>query len=312
MEVKNFVMMAVTLIIGVVLVAGVLTPVIADNIGSENSGSGESGETYTNEGEDRYTIPNNNTRLSYYPCYPSSYSLEPPSVPDRGIYNNLMVFTGVDENLMVQPMTEIEGDTYFGIWIGEEAYTADRVEVIGKNLTFTDRVTHESVSTPITLCTNPNGEYVSVVFYDHDSDAMIVSTAYANTNTPITCTIVMNTGSDGGCYVGIEGTISNNSVTLIDSSEDVETVGKSAVFTITDNQITAITLKINGVDHTCEMTADQSSEAGYVESCILPVEVSERSGSGGVSQTLASFLTVIPILVIVGLVLMAVTMFRRS
>lgn len=56
MEVKNFVMMAVTLIIGVILVAGVLTPVISDSIENGNGVSSGSSNYYLKSVSDSYGI----------------------------------------------------------------------------------------------------------------------------------------------------------------------------------------------------------------------------------------------------------------
>ena len=47
MEVKNFITMTVTLVIGVILVAGVLTPVIADSI---DNGGGSDKPSFVNKG----------------------------------------------------------------------------------------------------------------------------------------------------------------------------------------------------------------------------------------------------------------------
>ena len=93
MEVKNFVMMAVTLIIGVILISGVVAPVIADV--SDDSGSG-SGETHTNTVDVKYTFTDATTRLSLYPYVGGSneggYSFEPESVTDRTGYLGEAVF----------------------------------------------------------------------------------------------------------------------------------------------------------------------------------------------------------------------------
>ena len=89
MQVNKFMTMVVGLIVGVMLIAGVVTPVIA-NV-SENSGSSE---TYTNIGSMTYSFANENTDIHIYPVAEDKVSFQPESVTDRTVYD--LTFEWVD------------------------------------------------------------------------------------------------------------------------------------------------------------------------------------------------------------------------
>ena len=308
MDVKNFVTMSIALIIGVVLIAGVVAPVIADV--SDDSGSG-SGETYINTGDTKYTFTDATTRLSIYPYVGGSneggYSFEPESVADRtGYLGEAMFYTEDGRNGEIY--TE-DSPVILCIYInGGDEWYADQVDIVGTNLTFTPNGETTAVTIPISMIENPNGNAVVVALL---GDGYLGETFYANANSRVICAVSVRTGSSSGCDILISGTVGNNTATLVDGSPDITSVGQSAVFTIEDNQITGITVTVNGNEYDVSIALpDDSSQTALVE-MILPVDVTDGSGSG-ISGTLATILSVIPLILTVGLVIGAIGFLRMK
>ena len=309
MEVNKFVTMTVGLIVGVLLIAGVVAPVIA-NV-SDDSGSG-SGETYTNTGDMKYTLTDATTRLSIYPYVGGSneggYSFEPESVTDRtGYLGEAMFYT--EDGRYGAIYTE-DSPVTLCIYIANSSdeWYADQVDIVGTNLTFTPNGETTAVTIPISLIENPNGNAVVVAFAN---DNYLGETFYANANSRVFCAVSVMTGPTSGCDIVISGTVGNNTATLVDGSPDITSVGQSAVFTIEDNQITGITVTVNGTEYDVPIALPDNSSQTLLAEMILSVEVTDGSGSG-ISGTLSTILSVIPLVLTVGLVLGAVTYLRMK
>ena len=309
MEVKNFVMMAVTLIIGVILISGVVAPVIADV--SDDSGSG-SGETYTNTGDMKHTFTDANTNLSIYPYVGGTneggYSFEPDSVTDRTGYLGEAQFYTEDGRTGAVYTEDSPITLCIYINNSSDEWYADQVDVVGTNMTFTPNGETTAVTIPISMIENPEGNAVVVA---NVNDDYLGETFYANANSRVYCSVTVMTGPTSGCQIEISGTVGNNTATLVDGSPDVTSVGQSAVFTIEDNQITGVTVTVNGTEYNVPVALpDDSTHTGFAI-MILPVEVSDGSGSGGsISPTLSALLSVIPLLLTVGLVIGAIAFMR--
>lgn len=302
MQVNKFVTMAVGLVVGVLLIAGVVAPVIADV--SDDSGSG-SGETYTNTGDMKYTFTDATTRLSVYP-YAGGYSFEPESITDRTGYLGEVEFDtedGRDGAIYTE-------DSPFTLCIyianSNDVWYADQVDIVGTNLTFTPNGETTAVTIPISMIEDPNGNAVVVAFAN---DNYLGETFYANANSHVACAVSVRTGPTSGCDIVISGTVGNNTATLVDGSPDITSVGQSAVFSIEDNQITGITVTVNGTEYDIPIALPDNSSQTVLVKMILSVEVTDGSGSG-ISGTLATILSVIPLVLTVGLVIGAIGYLR--
>lgn len=304
MNINNTVTMVVGLVVGVLLIAGVVTPVIA-NV-SDDSGSG-SGEMYTNTGTEKFTYATNSTSISYY-CSDEfdKYYIEPETVTDRTLFDGPIYVISeqygaifiVNEQLVGQSTMVLD----FSINTPSvlTGYTATQIDISGKTMTLTDLDSNQTVTiSDIIGYSDPNGSSVSVT-----------NQPYAFENTPILCDIVVYE-SPATTFVTIYGTVSNPTVVAYTQTMDsytyeyeTESVSNAtATITLTENQITAIEFSLDGTSYTTEDAGVQT------EFVVLPIEVREGSG-GGISGTLATILSVIPLVLTVGLVIGAISYLR--
>lgn len=308
MEPKNFITLTVGIIVGIVLITGVVAPVIA-NV-SENSGSDSgSGETYTNTGTEKFTYATNSTSLSYY-CSDEfdKYYIEPETVTDRTLFDGPIYAVSEQYGTIYIENVQLEGQSTMVLSLSIDTppvltgYTATQIDISGKTMTLTDLDSNQTVTiSDIVGYSDPNGSNVNAT-----------NQPYAFGNTPILCDIVVY-DSSATTFVTVYGTVSNPTVVAYTRTMDsytyeyaTESVSNTtATITLTENQITAIGFSLNGTDYTTE---DNDVETEFV---VLPIEVSEGSG-GGISGTLATILSVIPLILVVGLVLGAIRFLKMK
>ena len=321
------------MIVGVVLVAGVLTPVIADSIdtGSDSVGGVETDIT----GFDRYAKVDSSTNISIWPLSFSDidsvgYSYTDPSEdPDAekyvmsGSWGMLIGDGWVAE--IGSSGSESNMSTYWTITIGDVYYSAHVIHIsngvttIDGYLNDVTYVESQEIS-PVIYYPSPVGQYVYTYRYDIETDSDVYLPYYANAATEFVCSVscYANMSTDNWDAYAI-GTINSNSVFFVKAWNQtvINTHADSMTFTMTDGVLTNVSFAVN--DTTYEDIIMPSSShvsdnhmGGQV--LLLPVSVySEGSGSdSGISDSLATLLIVIPILVISGMVVMTISFFRRS
>lgn len=273
----------------------------------ESVGKVISGGTFTNLGDIRCSVAGNSTSMTYYAVYSNQWSLEPSSVSDREIYQGGLVFTAGDKIYSARVDAFIEGPTEFSIYNGETGWGTDVIRLNGTTLSFTDSDTHQTVSIQnVHFYTDPNGgDYVETI------EEQRSPTFYATSSSQIFYSVVLDDYND--YIINIYGTVGNNSVSVVrgyDGGADIDSISDSAVFTLENGQLSTVTLTINGTEQTFDANY-MEGDNGYVYACVLPVTVTEGSGGGsGLSPTLATILSVIPLILTVGLVIGAIGYLR--
>lgn len=309
MNINNTVTMVVGLVVGVLLIAGVVTPVIA-NVSSDEGGSGSEGSDaeYTNTGGDSYLRTDSSTSVTYYPYAAGQWCVDPASVEDREIYNGRIFFYTGSSYISARADQQTEGPSVFSIYIGSTRYSADQISVEGSTLSFVDKTTSntESIS-DVRYCLYPDGGSINTVVgslasYD-------IQSRYAFDGTPFYCSLYVK---DLGCQICVSGTAKSNTVSLwFEGSTPIESIGSSADIVIADDQISSIAVTINGTEYTCDLKVPASERGMEIQLCILPVTVTDSgSGGSGLSPTLKTMLSVIPLVLTVGLVIGAIGYLR--
>lgn len=318
MEVKKYIMMTVTLIIGVVLVAGVLTPVIADSI-DNGSDTGSSGVETDITGYDRYAKADASTNLTIWIDY-ESYSYYCYSDPR------------LDPDVEKIPIDWILfiGDTWFieGSYVsdGNENYEwdcyASPITISGTSVTYEgmDSTGHSVgmiTQTNLMYYPDPDGEYICPSKYDDTADEYVFLPIYADIQ-DIVLTVHFSDDSQYGlslCSLLVYGSVSDYTTAVISYNDNVIESCVWSGYDIADGVVVGGTAVLEGIEipvvfDDVVSVSDISAE-GIV--CIVPISAYSGGSSGGssISSTLASLLTVVPILVLAGLVIMTVMMFRR-
>ena len=268
-----------------------------------------SGGTFTNLGDIRCSVAGSSTSMTYYSVASDRWSLEPSSVSDREIYQGGLVFTAGDKIYTARVDAFIEGPTEFGIYNGETGWGTDTIRLNGTTLSFTDSDTHQTVTIQnVHFYTDPNsGDYVETIENQRSP------TLYATSSSQIFYSVILDDYSDYN--INIYGTVGNNSVSVVrgyDGGADIDSISDSAVFTLENGQLSTVTLTINGTEQTFDANYLEGNN-GYVYACVLPVTVTEGSGGGsGLSPTLKTVLSVIPLVTVVGIVLGTVGYLRMK
>lgn len=310
MNVNKTVTMVVGLVVGVLLIAGVVTPVIS-NVSSDDGGSGSGGSDaeYTNTGENTFLRTTSSTSVTYYPYAVGQWCVDPESVEDREVYDGRIYFYTDSSSFFARVDQQTEAPPVLSIRIGSTWYSADQISVEGSTLSFIDKNTSntESIS-DIRYCTYPDGGSINTVVGSLAN--FNIQSRYAFNGTPIYCSLYVN---DMGCQLIVSGTAKSNTVSLLlEGSIPIESIGPSADIVIADDQISSITVTVNGTEYTCDLEVPASERAMEIQLCILPVTVTD-SGSGGdsgLSPTLKTMLSVIPLVLTVGLVIGAIGYLR--
>lgn len=303
---RSFMLMAVTLVVGIVLIAGVVVPVISDV--SSNGGDDDSGESFTNEGTGFLTKTDQSTSVTYYPVSNNKYSTQPDSVADRPVYDAPLYILATDNTYMIRVLEEQGGPSYFQVFSLDHdagAILSDMLTLSGTTLTFTPRGESTAVTkSNIMYYPTETGAYTFVTFKDMGQTPEY-GTYYALENTPVYCFGLLS--SSGMASFTINGTSQTNTVTVFGA----DTYSDSAEITLTDNQITDISFTI--------VTTDISIDPGSLDGetigmfyMVLPVEVGGSSGGSDVPEYLSSLLSVIPLLMIVGLILGVLAFLRMK
>lgn len=315
METKQFVTMAVGLVIGVLLISGVVAPVIADVSNNSESGS-SSGESFTNVGNEYYIKNTDTTSFTYYPGNNGYYIDDGEDLSD----GNVSVLSESWGLIEMFP-----NRTYFSVRLPEVygQLHPTSLTMNGHVLSFTDEGETQYTISDVVMCSYPTGDFVDVMSGDG-------STRYVFANTPI----VSHWSGEWFSWtdrVTISGTLNNSNVYSAEFWEDeriyhMNTVFKAPVtYSVSEDQLVSVTTSYDtssqyeseyteavfGFDDDFEPT-DWETYVGTMEKCILPVEVSSGGSGGSVSPTLVAMLSVIPLLLTVGLVIGAIAYMKRA
>ena len=303
--------MSIALIIGVLLIAGVVTPVIA-NV-SDDSGSG-SGETFTNEGPSYLSATTPSTSVTFYPVSNYQYSTQPDSVADRPVYDAPLYILATDYAYTILVSTR-SGSWYFDVSSSDDSVWsgyADMITLSGTTLIFTPRGGGTEVTqNDIIYYSTETGDYACVL--DMSPDLPENKTFFANNDTPVYCfgRYASDAFSSSPASFVINGTVGSNTLTVTGAEADSD----SADITITDNQISSISFSIESVNILLDPASIDGSAVDdnlWSFCLVLPVEVSGSGSGSGIPQTLSTTLSVIPLVLTVGLVLGAVTYLRMK
>ena len=309
MNTQKFITMSIALIIGVLLIAGVVTPVIAD-VSSNGDGEG-SGETYTNEGHGFLSATNQSTLVTFYPVSADKYSTQPDSVADRPVYDAPLYILAKDNTYLIRVLEEQGGPSYFQVFSLDDdadATLSDTLTISGTTLTMIPRGGSTTVTmSNIMYYPTETGAYTYVVFKDMGQTPEY-GTFFALENTPVYCFGVygLSSPSPGMAMFMINGTPQTNTVTVFGA----DTHSDSAEITLTDNQITDISFSIATADVSLDPASLDDENLGMFY-MVLPVDVG-GSGGSGMSSTLTTILSVIPLILTVGLVIGAIGFLRMK
>lgn len=324
MQVNKFVTMAVGLIVGVLLIAGVVTPVIAnvssDSEDAPNTSDMDSDVERTNTGE-KYTLANANTNVTLYPAGSGKISTQPETVADRTVYDvsevNVFYKNSVDSSGRTGFYPSYSGDN--GNYFTESSYNYSKLSFEGTTLKAEtlegDVITFEDVA----CFTNPIGDYVNTFIEEDDapySPPYRIQSSYASSDSPLYILVQQNGYYMRSWILVITGTPSSPVATLFDtdSAHDEFALTSDVRISLVENEITEISFAVNDTSYT--LGPDNwfdGYDFGIYYAMVLPEHVGgEEGGSGGISDTLKATLTVIPLVMTVGLVLGAVAFFRMK
>lgn len=280
--------------------------------------SGSSGETYTNEGTVYYKAPTESTSFTYHYASRNAYYLE----EDGEWYT-------IDSGLHVFSQSKGEigifaSSGFFSVRIPEVAHQLHptAIDVNGSTMSFTnpdDDQTYEV--SDIVLYQYPTGEYVDVL-----ADNPANPTFYASQSSYIACYWSAG-GWEDATFLGTQNNISVISTWYDEANSTIvinDVIIPPISYVSSDNQLKYIVATYNddppvSLAHIIDPNFDveeipEDMELGSeISICILPVEVTVGgSGSGGLSPTLTTILSVIPLVLTVGLVLGAVAFIRMK
>lgn len=293
MNVNKFITPMVGLIIAVVLVAGLMVPVISS---LDNGGGSSEGDTHTNVGDAYYVTATSSSNAVIYPVSDASVSAsqsgtdpwETALMPWGGIvaFGEDWVAYSDENGMCVQSL-------YGGTTTGNYARIEGNVFTLsgGKG---------DAPFEGLLLYSSPSGDYVNPAgqMYISDSTVLYALGSLVYTEPP-------DRYSNG--FVLTIGSVSENQAIIQDLQTD-DTAVSVATFTVADNSIESMNVQISGND----VTFTSSSETSYL-SLVVPVTV-EGSGSdsdgSGLSPTLSTLLSVIPLITVVGIVIGAIGFLR--
>lgn len=306
---RSFMLMAVTLVVGIVLITGVVAPVIG-NV-SSNGGDGDSGESFTNEGHGFLTATDQSTSVTYYPVSANKYSTQPDSVADRPVYDAPVYILAENDAFTVRVLEEQGGPSYFQVFsldMSADAIFSDTLTISGTTLTMVSREDSTTVTkSNIMYYPTETGAYTFVTS-KLGAEILEYGTYFALENTPVYCFGACASQSlpTGVAEFMISGTSESNTLTVYEA----EAGSNSAEITITDNQITDISFTIGTVDLSLDPgSLDENVITFYM---VLPVEVGGSGGGSDVPEYISSMLSVIPLLMVVGLILGVLAFLRMK
>lgn len=291
MNVNKFITPMVGLIIAVVLVAGLMVPVISS---LDNGGGSSEGDTHTNVGDAYYVTATSSSNAVIYPVSDASVSASQsgtdpwPTAPMQ--WGGIVAF-GEDWVAYADPGAISVQDLYGGTTSGAYA----RIE--GNIFTLTGGKGDVSFE-GLKLYTQPSGDFV------HPSGQMYISDSTIFYALGVLVEIVPPDYYSNG-FVLTNGSVSNNSAIVQDLLTST-TTEVTAVFSVIDDSIESMTVQVDDAQETFT-----SSNEEYQLLLVIPVTVEgSDSGGSGLSPTLSSLLSVIPLITVVGIVIGAIGYLR--
>ena len=330
MDVKKFVTMSVALIIGIVLIAGVVTPVIA-SVSSDSGGNGgsSSGVETDISGYDRYAKATGSTDVTLYMRFDEtgmyySYS-NPLSNPDAEKFY-------CTDFMLIGDVWYISGNyAYYG---GVSYTWSGPVTISGTDVTLTlyDSIqgNHTVNLSNLMYYPNPEGKYVMPYKYDPSTDSYVDLPLYATNSAELVSRISVSRvgGNDALCDVFVIGTVTDYTTSVVQMN-NAEFSAEWKGYSISDGLLTGGIMDFNGTYHDGsihgtdlvvdevgaevpfldEIAVGECNVSGYV--MLMPVSVySGGNGNSGMSSTLSTVLSVIPLVLTVGLVIGAISYLR--
>ena len=358
MDTKQFVTLAVGLIVGIILISGVVSPVIAESIGSDS----EERVEFTNTGDLYFQEVSATTNLSIqiessevedsvYMIEVSINDGEPVTIgPDwasEQSFDNtiqpMFVFKTSDgkigmEGVVCASLSDSDtefvkrGAPTYVRWIASGSATSEpsftAVELDTENpetVTLSDRAVQysfdiEQINATYILCPATDTESASYTRLSDTAKVFGDTQIYLMT---IDGSTSVETDPDTGdpvvvgdyMYYGAYGTVS----TVTDKANSIcfGALGVPNDYTATLSDTVegdVHTLDINGITVTATYSDGGESEEithSNLYQFIVPVKVSS-GGTGSVSSVIGSLLSVIPLLMVVGLVIATITFIRRD
>lgn len=324
MQVNKFVTMTVGLVVGVLLISGVVAPVIA-SVSSDSGDSGSGVETDIS-GYDRYAKVTDSTDVTIYPYYDNDtetygYSYTDPSEPDAEIHTlygwGMVIGDGWTMSISASGSAS-DMVAYWGLSWDGEYYKIYELHLTGNSTVATGNIANTSTQVTLDLPASiyypsPDGQFVSPVKADRDTDESTFLPFYANSNSEVCCEISYDDGEDIYWDMYAVGTISDNTAWLEESFEEVS-YSDSIAFTIEDGVVTGATVTVDGNTYNVTLPLQWEGDVVYASIDLLPVSVYEGGDSddSGLSPTLTTILSVIPLILTVGLVIGAIGFLRMK
>ncbi len=268
MQVNKFMTLAVGLVVGVLLIAGVVAPVIA-NVSSDSENTPK---TYTNEGTYRFSFTNENTDYSIYSTGDGQISLQPSSVEDRTLYDysDIVIITeDLDYNNCIFAYSDVlPNDSYFTF--------------NGSALSSSDWGDYEY---PILLATNPIGECVNVVTWSKnslDDNVPTLHTPHAFADTKFFMMFYWWGDDKPAVDALFYGDSQSNTLVYGDTTT-------SATVSIVDDVLSSFSFDIDGKQYTVPFAVSDNPDDDYcvpvddlyfsLDCLILPVSVTGNSNN---------------------------------
>lgn len=301
LEIKQYTTLIIGLIVGVLLIAGVVAPVIA-NVSSDNGGGGET-VTYRNDSgtSDNYyiTLDENSSYTVEVGDVNPEYNWPDLNVTDlnTGTVHYLSETSSAIYGSNLDDISVVgRGGAYLFIY-GEQSGTS--VTVSGTSVTFQGEET-AVMQDALLLSYDESGSYV--LSYTDEWYNM----PYLNEDSIVYMYVGTYDEPYGTHDIVIKGSSKANTVVIDDVESD------SAEFIMEDNRLVGVTVILN--DQPTDIRFDEQYDyMGNLE-IFAPVEVTIGSGSGssGLSPTLSTLLSVIPLVLTVGLVIGAIGFLRMK
>lgn len=313
MQVNKFVTMAVGLIVAVLLVSGLMVPVIGSVTGSEDDG--EVREYRNDVGELNFYF----TKLTS----DSSYSLTP-------VYNNssTQVIINGGEPISFEYARVLFGE-YWVIDLGQSSVRIDgeriyygTLQVLGMGLQsnghFTEaQITGNSVHL-YNQYTEQSLDLDGALFLQQSAGEYVMSLDEDWYATPPYLSI-----SDFGRYNGyfdtdddtiefvIDGDArSNTAYCSVINSHEVSILPDPARFVIEDDILKEIIITYDGTEY--HVVYASESDESYFDYMIVPTEVRIGGEGSGLSPTLTTLLSVIPLITVVGIIIGTIGFIRMK
>ena len=319
MNMKNYIVAIVSLAVAIILTVGVLVPVINDSVGS-GSGSG-----YTNTGDYYYKTPVDGEEHTIVITKDGTNAVitfddEPFKTIAMGNEGWVLPIFFNDENPLM-------GAIYYELYLNYDDPTQfdnDPILSIGGS----------QISTSRTVTINGATAMIDGIGYEYDIDLYIAPTGdYVYSDKPIVAddstfylidgvfTRSVKTDSADGIDMNISYMAKNSGLTFPTlekivaekdiygaSSDYLEAESATVTSVNTTDQNGAV--KINGIDMTVTWDNNSTEDVTFTH-LVVPVNVGSGGDSSNISPTLASMLSVIPLIVVVGLIVGTVGYFIR-